>query len=108
MFCLPDLLVIPTTRRRIVSILDTVVGQELPIMVKPPITQHQLNRYAEASGDFNPIHLNEEAARRVELDSVIAHGMLSMAFLGQYISLLIASDPQALITNLKVRYMGMV
>ena len=90
------------------SILDTVVGQELPIMVKPPITQHQLNRYAEASGDFNPIHLNEEAARRVGLDSVIAHGMLSMAFLGQYISLLIASDPQALITNLKVRYMGMV
>jgi acyl dehydratase len=91
-----------------VSILDTVVGQELPIMVKPPITQHQLNRYAEASGDFNPIHLNEEAARRVGLDSVIAHGMLSMAFLGQYISLLIASDPRALITNLKVRYMGMV
>ncbi len=90
------------------SIVDTVVGQELPIMVKPPITQHQLNRYAEASGDFNPIHLNEEAARRVGLDSVIAHGMLSMAFLGQYISLLIASDPQALLTNLKVRYTGMV
>jgi acyl dehydratase len=91
-----------------VRILDTVVDQELPIMVKPPITQHQLNRYAEASGDFNPIHLNEEAARRVGLDSVIAQGMLSMAFLGQYISQLLASDPQALITNLKVRYIGMV
>jgi len=91
-----------------VSILETVVGQELPIMVKPPITQDQLNRYAEASGDFNPIHLNEEAARRVGLDSVIAQGMLSMAFLGHYISQLIASDPQALITNLKARYIGMV
>lgn len=90
------------------SILDTVVGQELPIMVKPPITQDQLNRYAEASGDFNPIHLNQEAARRVGLDSVIAQGMLSMAFLGQYISQQIASHPQALITNLKVRYIGMV
>src|ERR1700730_18172641 len=77
-------------------------------MIKPPITQHQLNHYAEASGDFNPIHLNEEAARRVGLDSVIAQGMLSMAFLGQYISQLIASDPHALITNLKVRYTGMV
>jgi acyl dehydratase len=77
-------------------------------MVKPPISQHQLNRYAEASGDFNPIHLNEEAACRVGLDSVIAQGMLSMAFLGHYISLLIASDPRALITNLKVRYTGMV
>ena len=90
------------------SILDTAVGQELPRMVKPPIAQEQLNHYAAASGDFNPIHLNEEAARRVGLDGIIAHGMLSMAFLGQYISQLIASDPQALIANLKVRYMGMV
>lgn len=90
------------------SILDTVVGQELPPMVKPPIAQEQLNRYAEASGDFNPIHLNEEAARRVGLDGIIAHGMLSMAFLGQYISQQIASDPAALLANLKVRYVGMV
>src|SRR5450755_2541520 len=77
-------------------------------MVKLPITQDQLNRYAVASGDFNPIHLNEEAAHRVGLDSVIAQGMLSMAFLGQYTSQLIASDPQALIANIKVRYIGMV
>jgi acyl dehydratase len=91
-----------------VSIIDTVVGQELPTMVKPPIMQEQLNRYAAASGDFNPIHLNEEAARRVGLDGIIAHGMLSMAFLGQYVSQLIASDPQVLIANLKVRYLGMV
>ena len=90
------------------SISDTVVGQELPSMVKPPIMQDQLDRYAAASGDFNPIHLNEVAARRVGLDGIIAHGMLSMAFLGQYVSQLIASDPQALLANLKVRYMGMV
>ena len=90
------------------SILDTVVGQELPSMVKPPVTQDQLNRYAEASGDFNPIHLNEEAARRVGLDSIIAQGMLSMAFLGQYISQQITDDPQALLANLKVRYVAMV
>ena len=90
------------------SIVDTVVGQELPPMVKPPIAQDQLNRYAEASGDFNPIHLNEEAARRVGLAGIIAHGMLSMAFLGQYISGLIASDPQALLASLKVRYINMV
>ena len=90
------------------SILDTVVGQELPSMAKPPIVQEQLNRYAAASGDPNPIHLNEEAARRVGLDGIIAHGMLSMAFLGQYASQLIASDPQAYVANLKVRYVGMV
>ena len=90
------------------SILDIAVGQELPSMVKPSITQDQLNRYAAASGDSNPIHLNEEAAHRVGLDGIIAHGMLSMAFLGQYVSQLIASDPQAFIGNLKVRYTGMV
>lgn len=90
------------------SILDTVVGQELPPMVKPPIRQEQLNRYAAASGDSNPIHLNEEAAHRVGLDSIIAHGMLSMAFLGQYVSQQMTSDPQALLANLKVRYVGMV
>lgn len=90
------------------SILDTAIGQELSPLVKPPITQQQLRRYAGASGDYNPIHLDEEAARRVGLDGVIAHGMLSMAFLGQYISLLTASDPQALIASLKVRYTGMV
>ncbi len=90
------------------SIVDAVVGQELTPMVKPPIAQDQLNRYAQASGDFNPIHLNEEAARRVGLNGIIAHGMLSMAFLGQYISQQIASDPETLLTSLKVRYVAMV
>jgi acyl dehydratase len=91
-----------------VSILDSTVGQRLTPLVKPPITQEQLRRYAEASGDFNPIHLSEEAAHHVGLDSVIAHGMLSMAFLGQFIEQQIVASPQAQITNLKVRYIAMV
>src|SRR5207248_6767802 len=90
------------------SILHAAPGQELSPLVKPPITQEQLRRYAEASGDYNPIHLNEEAAHRVGLDSVIAHGMLSMAFLGQFIEQQITRSPQARIENLKVRYMAMV
>ena len=83
-------------------------GSVLPDLRKPPITKMQLVKYAGASGDFNLIHTDDETARTVGLEGVIAHGMLSMAFLGQYISLLIASDPQALIANLKVRYLGMV
>src|SRR5215467_7447632 len=90
------------------SNFDVAAGQELTPLVKPPITQEQLRRYAEASGDFNPIHLSEEAAQRVGLDSVIAHGMLSMAFLGQFIQQQIADSPQARIANLKVRYIAMV
>src|SRR5260370_29907940 len=90
------------------SIVDTTAGQELAPLGKPPITQEQLHRYAEASGDYNPIHLDEEAARRVGLDGIIAHGMLSMAFLGQFVNQQIADAPGARVEKLKVRYLGMV
>ena len=89
-------------------ILNAPIGEELIPLVKPPITQEQLQRYAEASGDHNPIHLDEEAARRVGLDSVIAQGMLSMAFLGQFINQRISDVPQAYLTHLKARFIGMV
>ncbi len=90
------------------SIVHAAIGAELSPFVKPPITQEQLRRYADASGDHNPIHLDEEAARRVGLDSVIAHGMLSMAFLGQFIEQQMADIPDALLARLKVRFAGMV
>ena len=90
------------------NLLSTAIGEELTPLVKPPITQEQLQRYAEASGDFNPIHLDEAAAHRVGLDSVIAHGMLSMAFLGQFVNQQIAAEPDAFLTQLKVRFSNMV
>ena len=90
------------------SILDTSVDQLLNPLVKPPITQEQLRRYAEASGDYNPIHLDEQAAKLLGLDSVIAHGMLSMAFLGQFVQQQIADIPGARIEHLKVRFHNMV
>ncbi len=90
------------------SILDTSIDQLLNPLVKPPITQEQLRRYAEASGDYNPIHLDEQAAKLLGLDSVIAHGMLSMAFLGQFVNQQIADIPGAHIEHLKVRFHNMV
>ena len=90
------------------SILDTSIDQLLNPLVKPPITQEQLRRYAEASGDYNPIHLDEQAAQQVGLDSVIAHGMISMAFLGQFVKQQIADIPGARIEHLKVRFHNMV
>jgi acyl dehydratase len=90
------------------SIRDTAAGQELLPFVKPPITQEQLNRYAAASGDFNPIHLDEEAAHRVGLDSIIAHGMLSMAFLGQFLQQQIAGIAGARLADFRVRFTSMV
>ena len=45
-----------------------------------------LKTYADASGDHNPIHHNEEFALSVGLPNVIAHGMLTMALVGKYVS----------------------
>jgi acyl dehydratase len=42
--------------------------------------------YADASGDQNPIHQNEEFAVAVGLPNVIAHGMLTMALAGKYLT----------------------
>ena len=57
---------------------DVKVGDELPPLVKGPIEQIQLTRYAGASGDFNPIHQDDEFARAAGMGGVFAHGMLSM------------------------------
>jgi acyl dehydratase len=43
------------------------------------VTRADLVAYAEASGDHNPIHQDEEVARSVGLPGVIAHGMYTMA-----------------------------
>jgi acyl dehydratase len=45
-----------------------------------------LKQYADASGDQNPIHQNQEFAVSVGLPNVIAHGMLTMALVGKYVS----------------------
>ena len=63
-----------------------VVGDNLPPLSKPPIDRVQLALFAGASGDHNPIHLDDAAARAAGLPGVIAHGMLSMAFLGQFVA----------------------
>ncbi len=47
-----------------------------------PITHQQIRDYAEASGDFNEIHLNPEFAKTAGFSDVIAHGMLSMGLMG--------------------------
>lgn len=50
------------------------------------ITRADLVRYAEASGDHNPIHQDEDVARSVGLPGVIAHGMYTMALAARAVS----------------------
>ncbi len=80
------------------------VGDAIPELVKPPIDRVQLALFAGASGDHNPIHLDDEAARAGGLPGTIAHGMLNMAFLAQLVTDWI---PQAQIRELGARFVAM-
>lgn len=48
---------------------------------KRKVTDELIRKFAELSGDFNPIHLDEEFARSTRFGRRIAHGMLSGAFI---------------------------
>ena len=61
------------------------IGTALPERVFE-IDRALLVAYANASGDQNPIHQNEEFALSVGLPNVIAHGMLTMALVGKYVT----------------------
>jgi acyl dehydratase len=50
------------------------------------VTRADLVAYAEASGDHNPIHQDEEVARSVGLPGVIAHGMYTLALVGRAVA----------------------
>lgn len=50
--------------------------QELPEAVTtPPITKRDVEAFAAASGDWNPIHLSDDAARAAGFDGAVVHGM---------------------------------
>jgi acyl dehydratase len=76
-------------------------GQVLPALRLPPITRTTLALFAGGSGDHNPIHIDLDVARSAGLDDVFAHGMLSMAYLGQ---LLTGWVPQERLRSFHVRF----
>jgi acyl dehydratase len=67
------------------SARTVAVGADLPVLVKGPITKDQLKAYGSASGDPNPMHLDDEFARNAGYPGVFAHGMLSMGYLGEFL-----------------------
>lgn len=88
-----------------VYVEDVQVGAELPPLVKGPIQQIQLTRYAGASGDFNPIHQDDEFARAAGMGGVFAHGMLSMGFVAQAVTDWAGAGA---VRKLGVRFAGLV
>jgi len=84
---------------------DVKVGDELPPLVKGPIQQIQLTRYAGAAGDFNPIHQDDEFARAAGMGGVFAHGMLSMGFVAQAVTDWAGAGA---VRKIGVRFVGLV
>jgi acyl dehydratase len=84
---------------------DVREGQTLPSLTKH-VTVEQIRQYAEASGDRNPIHLDESFARSAGLPGVIAHGMLTMAFANQMVTDWLGD--RSLLKRLQGRFAGMV
>jgi 3-hydroxybutyryl-CoA dehydratase len=56
------------------------------------VTQEGIRRYAEASGDYNPIHVDEEYARATPFGSTIAHGMLVLAYVSEMMAAAFGRD----------------
>ena len=84
---------------------EVQAGTELPPR-QYQVTRRDLVRYAGASGDFNVIHWNERIAKSVGLPDVIAHGMLTMALAGRFLTEW-AGDPGA-VTEFGVRFSAAV
>ena len=84
---------------------DINVGDEIPKLVKGPLQKLQHVMYAGASGDFNPLHTDDDFAKAVGMkDGVITHGMLIMGFVGQAITNWI---PKKELKRFGVRFAGM-
>ncbi len=59
---------------------DLAVGDEIPSLSRV-VTREDVKRYADASGDQNPLHQSDEFARAVGFPGIIAHGMYTMGHL---------------------------
>jgi 3-hydroxybutyryl-CoA dehydratase len=84
---------------------DLKPGDPIPELKETP-DKYLPHRYAGASGDFNPIHIDPEFAKAVGLPGNILHGLYMMALVGRANATLADGDPRAL-KRLSVEFRGM-
>ncbi|GAA3939248.1 MaoC/PaaZ C-terminal domain-containing protein [Pseudoclavibacter caeni] len=68
------------------------------------VTRDTLVRYAGASGDFNPIHYRDDAARAAGMPGVLAHGMLTMGIAIQPVVDWVAAGDPGRIVDYQARF----
>lgn len=84
---------------------DVNVGFALADLVKGPVQKLELVKYAGASGDFNPLHTDDDFAKAVGMkDGVIAHGMFVMGCVGQAVTTWVSKES---LRRFGVRFAGM-
>jgi len=83
---------------------QVAVGDELPPLAMPPVSRLTLALYCGASGDHNPLHVDQDFARAAGLGDVVAHGMLVMAYMGRTLTNWV---PQAAIREFGTRFQAM-
>ncbi|HEY5943490.1 MAG TPA: MaoC/PaaZ C-terminal domain-containing protein [Solirubrobacterales bacterium] len=81
------------------------VGDQIPEQRVTP-DKYLPHRYAGASGDFNPIHIDDELAKAVGLPRNILHGLYSMGLVAKANAAVAEGDPRAL-KRLSVQMRGM-
>ena len=84
---------------------DLKVGDEIPVVSKV-VEREDVKAYADASGDQNPLHQDDNFARSVGFPGIIAHGMFTMAHLASTLTGW-AGDPAAL-KRVKVQFRAVV
>ena len=81
------------------------VGDQIPELRVTP-DKYLPHRYAGASGDFNPIHIDPEFAKAVGLPDTILHGLYMMGLVARANAAAAGGDPRAL-KRLSVQFRGM-
>ena len=87
------------------SLKNLQVGESLSSVQLPPVSRMDLIKYSGASGDFNPIHTIDDAAKKAGLPGIIAHGMWTM---GNLAKLFTGYHEEGFIQDYAVRFTGMV
>ncbi|MFI5028903.1 MAG: MaoC/PaaZ C-terminal domain-containing protein [Solirubrobacterales bacterium] len=81
------------------------MGDQIPELKVTP-DKYLPHRYAGASGDFNPIHIDPEFAKAVGLPGTILHGLYMMGLVARANAAVAGGDPRAL-KRLSVQFRGM-